>query len=126
MARADLFIRLGPYWSRFAPAHEGMEMLGTVQRGAQIGALARAADGKYVQVNGDWLQPLHTVQVEYALKRCKRDAAPTGRRKGPPAPAAAPAGNAGARPTAPLVVHKKRRIVQAPDDDATEKARTLG
>jgi hypothetical protein len=48
-------ILLGEHWHRFTSAQPNLEMLGTVQRGAQIGALARRIDGSYVQLNGDHL-----------------------------------------------------------------------
>ena len=39
--------------------HDGFEYLAVVQNGMQIGALALTPDGRYVQVNGDVVQPLN-------------------------------------------------------------------
>ena len=62
-----LHIRLGP--QRFAAEREGLSILGTVQRGLQIGALARNPEGEYLQVNGDITQPLNKSRVELALQK---------------------------------------------------------
>jgi hypothetical protein len=60
---------LGEHWQRFTCcAQPVLQMLGSVQRGAQIGALARRADGSYVQVNGDHQTPLGGFQIERALR----------------------------------------------------------
>lgn len=54
---------------RFAPRLEpGMQVMGVVQRGQEIGALVRSADGQYMQVNGDIQQLLDSPQVESALR----------------------------------------------------------
>jgi len=81
-----------------------MRLLGTVQDGLQIGALAQTPDGGYLQVNGDMLRVLNTSRVEHALDRAtgvaRRSAAP------PPAPA---------RPSVqPTVIIKKRRRIEGP------------
>jgi hypothetical protein len=68
-------ILLGEHWQRFTSAQPNLEMLGTVQRGAQIGALARRIDGSYVQLNGDNLTPLGAFQIERALRRALSHAA---------------------------------------------------
>jgi hypothetical protein len=101
MSRPRLLIRLGPDWSRFTYERTDVELLGTVQRGAQIGALARLPDGRFAQTNGDWLQPLHTCQVTVALRRAER------RPPGPRAPSSVPVRNS--RPVV-VVVRKGRRI----------------
>lgn len=73
-------------------------MLGTVQRGLQIGALALLADGSYAQVNGDVIEKLNTSRVLHAL-RGQHGA-------GPPA---------ARRPAAPtVVIVKKRRRIAMP------------
>lgn len=55
---------------RFVPrVPPGGELLGVVERGMHIGALARLQDGSFVQVNGDVIQPLNRSQVETALRR---------------------------------------------------------
>jgi len=79
-----------------------MELLGTVQRGAQIGALGRLPDGKHVQVNGDWLHALNNHQVGLAVKHAKH-------RQQQPNPRAST--HQGGR-AAVVVVRKKRRILE--------------
>lgn len=76
--------------------HDGFEYLGVVQNGMQIGALALTPDGRYVQVNGDVVQPLNEYKVLRALKR----APPRQERRRRPTPAAA----------APVVSVRRRRI----------------
>lgn len=51
---------------------KGVQFLGTVQRGYEIGALAKTADGGYAQVNGDVVQRLNTFDVERALKTARQ------------------------------------------------------
>lgn len=53
MKRSSLRLRLDSGWMRFAQPRADFELIGTVQDGYQIGALGRAADGSYAQVNGD-------------------------------------------------------------------------
>lgn len=72
MSRARLLVRINPDWFRFTYEKPGIELLGTVQRGAQIGALVRLPDGKFAEENGDWLHPLNTAQVSLALKQAAR------------------------------------------------------
>lgn len=97
MSSSSLHIAIGPRWAAFAQARDDMKMLGTVQRGMQIGALALLADGTYAQVNGDVIARLNTSRVLHAL-RAKHGAAPAVR------PAAAPA----------VVIVKKRRTIERP------------
>ena len=77
--------------------HDGFEYLAVVQNGMQIGALAQTPDGRYVQVNGDVVQPLNEYKVLRALKR----ALPRQERRRKPAPPAA----------APVVSVRRRRRV---------------
>ncbi|MES2948830.1 MAG: hypothetical protein V4858_09860 [Pseudomonadota bacterium] len=57
------FIRLGqPEWERHTyarPKSDALQLLGSVRRGMQIGALAKTEDGEYVQVVGDFVTPLN-------------------------------------------------------------------
>jgi hypothetical protein len=96
-------VLLGGHWQRFTSEQPGLEMLGTVQRGAQIGALARHSDGRYVQLNGDHRTPLGGFQIERALRKAHALAAPM------------PYRSAQARPsqTPVTVVIKKRRTIAA-------------
>ena len=98
MKPSSFQITLGPRWSAFAQERDGARMLGTVQRGMQIGALALLADGTYAQVNGDVIELLNTSRVLHAMR--KNHAAP---RSGPPANA-----------PAVVVTKRRRRIVQSP------------
>ena len=93
---------VGAGWSAFAYARDGVAFIGTIQRGMQIGALARMADGTYAQINGDIIETLNKSRVEFALR------AATGTRAGQPIvniPRVAPA---------TLVTVKKRRRVVLP------------
>lgn len=90
-------IRLGP--QQFAAEREGLVMLGTVQRGLEIGALARTESGDYLQVNGDILQPLNKSRIETALRKMQ-----------PPAPKRRPVTGP---TTTPVVTIKRRRIIPA-------------
>jgi len=85
---------------RFVPrVPAGGVLLGVVERGMNIGALARLRDGSFVQVNGDVIQPLNRSQVETALRRTK-----PARRFDAETAAQAPPADAGA-----VVVTVKRR-----------------
>lgn len=92
-------VSLGPHWQRFTTAQPGLQMLGSVQRGAQIGALARCADGSYVQLNGDHQTVLGAFQIERALRNAQ---AAVPRHRSPVPGSAKPA---------VAVIIKKRRIV---------------
>jgi len=52
--------------------HEGFRYLGVIQNGFQIGALAQAPDGRYVQVNGAFVQSLNLHKVQRALRFAER------------------------------------------------------
>lgn len=98
-------------WARFTYAREpdsedALQLLGSVRRGAQVGALAVTAEGAYLQVVGDYLAPLNKREIAKALavahsrKHCQPQwAAPR------PSHAAAPA---------PAVVIVKRRRTYTP------------
>ena len=101
MRRQPLKIRLGTDWSFFAPSRPDTRLIGTVQDGMQIGALAQLIDGRYLQINGDVHRILNSSRVEHALDR----ATGTARRAGP---VAAPTASTQSKPT---VTIKKRRKV---------------
>jgi hypothetical protein len=94
-----LQVRLGSQATRFAQPQPGLELLGTVQAGPAIGALARLADGRYAQVNGDVIRVLSGSRVAHAIRLSP----------GRPAPTASPLADAG-KP-AVVVIKKKRRMV---------------
>jgi len=101
-----LLISLGNTWQAFVPSVADAELLGTVRRGAQIGALARLPDGRYAQVNGDWITPLNKAQVEHALRSA-------GALPFTMAASAAPA-NVPPRPAVTVRVRKRRTPVLPP------------
>jgi hypothetical protein len=44
-----------------------IKLLGTVQDGLAVGALVQLVDGSYAQMNGDFMRPLSTSRVEFAI-----------------------------------------------------------
>ncbi|MGM9491474.1 hypothetical protein [Ideonella sp. YS5] len=124
---ARLRITLGRGWQPFVPSAEpDTELLGTVSRGAQVGALARLADGSYVQINGDWRTPLNSAKVEHALRAAR--VLPGGSRPRPRSSAneldaSPPVTETPAMAAAPVVVRvRKRRVpVLPPQDPAGRK-----
>lgn len=57
-------------WSRHTYArlaNDPIRLLGSVRRGAQIGALGITADEQYVQVVGDLIVPLNKGQIARAI-----------------------------------------------------------
>lgn len=79
--------------------HVGFQYLAVVQNGMQIGALALTPEGRYVQVNGDVVQPLNEYRV---LRALRRNPPVTVRCAKPAKPVAAPV----------VSVRRRRRIVQ--------------
>jgi len=62
-------------WSRYTysrPEGTALRLLGSVARGAQVGALAETAEGRFVQVNGDHIAPLSEAQVRRAVAAASR------------------------------------------------------
>lgn len=97
-------VRLGEaYWRRFTHAREpgeGLQLLGSVEKGAQIGALGLGSDGRYYQVNGDFLTPLSNSQLRSAVRRAQVAVSAEEKR----AQYAAPK-------STPVVIVKKRRTI---------------
>lgn len=116
-------IKLGPFWSSFSRPRTDRELLGTIQQGAAIGALARCEDGSYLQINGDVETTLNASRVEAALRaaqpRGKRGASvarPTYKVDARAAVADAPDAAPRAAAVAPTVtVIKRRRVVIPPN-----------
>jgi hypothetical protein len=94
----------GRGWTRFTYTRADMELLGIVQMGMQIGALAKLSSGGYAQVNGDFIAPLDTAHLQTALDRAGLSARA----------AALQAGTISVR--APTVTIKKRRRVAVSAD----------
>lgn len=68
-----IIIRLGTRASGYGScAPEGYQVIGDVRHGMAFGCLAIASDGKYVQVNGDIVQPLNDYKVKLALRKAER------------------------------------------------------
>lgn len=102
-------------WGRFTyagVANAGVQLLGSIRRGPQMGALALYEQGRYVQLNGDHRTELNQSQVATACRRarCEHRSGPRVgfRRPGatyqpvvtkPPAPA-------------PVVTVRKRRVLE--------------
>lgn len=99
-------VRLGrDEWLRFTyerqPA-DGLTLLGSVQLGARVGALAMDSQGQYVQVNGDFISPLSASQVRAAVAIARRSAPPDLRHD-----AATP------RPSPVVVVKRKSKLARS-------------
>lgn len=98
-------VRLGRQeWARFARERETdpFQLLGSVMHGAAMGALAITSDGRYVQVNGDYVSDIDSRE----LRRTVQAVAPVSTsnadfRAGPP-PSGAP----------PVVVIKRRKKIE--------------
>jgi len=89
----DLIIRLGPHGVRYSfPPRDGIKLLGTIQEGQAIGALAQRADGQYVQLNGDFERLLNTSRITAAIQRQQRR-------------------HVAAHPGIPVVTIKRRRVL---------------
>ena len=68
-------VRLGEQeWVRYTyarPEGDPLQLLGSVKKGAQIGALGLNAEGQYVQVVGDQEIALNRSQIQNALSKIK-------------------------------------------------------
>ena len=65
--RARLIVTVGGLWRLYTHAMSGFEMLGTVQRGMEVGALARTQAGLLVQVNAGAIRALDQRKALAAL-----------------------------------------------------------
>lgn len=112
--KRDWTVFLGaPEWASFTyPRADGHEfrLLGSIRRGPQRGALAIDQQGRYVQINGDYVTELNQSQVAAAVRRATATACPAAprprRREGqglaePKAPA---------KP--PVIVVRRRRVIE--------------
>jgi hypothetical protein len=105
------------HWQRHTHAgfeEQGFQLLGRVSRAGQFGALAQAADGAYVQINGDHVTPLNRSKAEHALRLARQREETASRLEASRAPA-----------VAPMVTVKRRRIV-VPGDALTPGNRSDG
>ena len=105
MSKSEKWIvRLGrAEWVRFAQQRDGdpFELIGSVRHGAAIGALAVTADGRYLQVNGDYVSSLTTHELRRAVQAAKLQA--------PRSAVAVPAPVDSSR--TPVVVVKRRKVL---------------
>lgn len=73
--KAKWIVRLGQHeWARHTRAEDAGDalcLLGSVQRGAQIGALAVDQEGAYFQVNGEYVSPLNKRLIGKAVSAAK-------------------------------------------------------
>ena len=81
-----------------------MELMGTVQFGMQVGALARLPSGDYAQVNGDFVEVLDAGHVATALRRA-----------GVTEQAGAIGANKGSLAAPTVTIKKRRRIAMSTD-----------
>lgn len=103
----DWVVRLGrEEWQRFTyerPEGHPLRLLGSVARGAGMGALAVDEDGNYLQVNGDHVSPLSGGQLRRAVAAAKAS-------NWTPARATRQESS-----RVPVVVIKRRRLVPSAD-----------
>jgi hypothetical protein len=104
---SKLLIRLGNDGLRYAQACSALKLLGTVQDGLAMGALAQLVDGSYAQVNGDFVRPLSTSRVEFAINARKKQASRQTTAPGAPTASRSRPGNL----LNAVVVVKRRRLV---------------
>lgn len=82
--KAKWIVRLGQHeWARHTrpqDAGDALCLLGSVQRGAQIGALAVDQEGAYFQVNGEYVCPLNKRLIGKAVSAAKGRAPAPARR----------------------------------------------
>jgi hypothetical protein len=66
--RARYTVTLGGPWRLYTTTcPPGSQMLGTIQRGMEIGALAKSPIGVYTQINAGAMRPLDQDKVRRAL-----------------------------------------------------------
>lgn len=67
--RGRITVCLGGPWRLYTHPLAGWEMLGTVQRGMDIGALGRSPAGVHVQINAGSVKALDQRKVQAAIER---------------------------------------------------------
>ena len=72
-SRRRPFVRLNGAWCLFTQPKRDLILLGTVQCGQEIGALARTPQGCYIQINGGVIRELNRSRIQAALDRATRD-----------------------------------------------------
>jgi hypothetical protein len=66
--RGRYTVTLGGPWALYARALPGWEMLGTIQRGMEIGALARSPVGVLAQINAGAVRTLDQGKAAAAIE----------------------------------------------------------
>lgn len=66
-------VRLNGQWEQFTAPKRDLIMLGTVQCGLEIGALARTPQGAYLQINGSVIRELNRSRIKAAIERATRE-----------------------------------------------------
>ena len=89
--RSQPRVRLNHAWQPYTNAVAGWRMLGTVQIGAVTGALARAEDNSYAQINAGNVRVLDRASVKAAILSARAASGV--------APASVPAGRSAGVPT---------------------------
>lgn len=69
--RARLIVTPGGPWRLYTHQLAGWEMLGTVQRGMEIGALGRSPSGELVQINAGVVRVLDQRKAHAAMQGSK-------------------------------------------------------
>ena len=98
-------------WSRHTyerPEGDELKLLGSVSKGAQLGALAMTRQGEYVQVVGDHLTPLKAEEIAKAIANAPKESNSEFFRERPPWL------ESRQESPAPVVIVKKRRVVVVP------------
>lgn len=98
-------------WSRYTyerPEGGDLKLLGSVSKGAQVGALAVTAEGTYVQVVGDYLVPLKAKEIAKAVANAPKEPNPV--LSGEPPSWLASRKEA----PVPVVILRKRRVAVMP------------
>jgi len=65
--RGRLAVVLGGNWRLYTHQLTGWEMLGTVERGMEVGALGKSPAGIYVQVNAGAIRSLDQRKIKAAI-----------------------------------------------------------
>jgi hypothetical protein len=95
-------------FSRRTPEGDDLKLLGSVSKGAQVGALAMTVEGAYVQVVGDYMVPLKAKEIAKAVANAPREPNPVLSGETPSWLASRK------EAPAPVVVVKKRRVAVMP------------
>ncbi len=99
-------------WARHTyerPEGDGLKLLGSVSKGAQVGALAMTAEGEYVQVVGDHQMPLKTKEIAKAIANAPKETNPEFLGTTPPWL------DVRNESPVPVVIVKKRRVAVMPN-----------